>query len=152
MFRRIESSTSTAMLSTSTIPKRNTNQQSNPTQRKWRSDLSVISRSPAPFPPVDHYCFVPASGGRKSPVSGIVSQAVKREEQWADAHRSPKNTWQRILAEGCLVESRGKCLTIPPQSDPKSIKGRFVRGIVLVLSATVLVLERIADARTNLRP
>jgi hypothetical protein len=93
-----------------------------------------------------------ASGGRKSPVSGIVSQAVKREEQWADAHRSPKNTWQRILAEGCLVESRGKCLTIPPQSDPKSIKGRFVRGIVLVLSATVLVLERIADARTNLRP
>ena len=33
-----------------------------------------------------------ASGGRKSPVSGIESQAVTGEEQWADAHRSPKDT------------------------------------------------------------
>jgi hypothetical protein len=32
-----------------------------------------------------------ASGGRKSPVSGIESQAVTGEEQWADAHRSPKD-------------------------------------------------------------
>jgi len=50
-YPRIESSTSTARLSTSTNPAPEPDESSDATQRKWRSDFFLTSRSLALFPP-----------------------------------------------------------------------------------------------------